>query len=76
MPQIDGMSAETLVKFLKGMTIRYVWFYNDPQALHLTIGEERGPSTALLTMTVMDDGVLKIGLQGMSDCVRESEEAE
>lgn len=66
MPEIDGMSKETLRTFLVGMRIVDVWYYEDPQAIHLLIGEERGAPTALLEVTAspLDDGVLNISLAG------------
>ena len=63
-PHIEGMTQESLTKFLDGMRIVDVAFYGDPQAIHLFLASRSIMGiNALLTITACDD-VLSIGLEG------------
>jgi len=63
--QTDGISQESIQKFIEGMTIHNVVWYVNPSSIHLFISPDplRGP-LSLLTITALDDGVLHIGLEG------------
>jgi len=67
-PHIEGMSPESLEKFIEGMRIVDVAFYGDPQAVHLFLASRStvGRITALLTITACDD-ILSINLEGTSE---------
>lgn len=65
--QIEGMTKDSLAKFLAGLRIEDVWFYENPQAIHLLLGGLASPTDrALLAITALDEGVLHVTLNASS----------
>ena len=63
--QTDGISQESIERFIEDMVIQNIAWYVNPSSIHLFLTPDPlgGPRT-LLTISALDDGTLRVGLQG------------
>jgi len=62
----DGISQESIERFVEGLTIHNIVWYVNPSGIHLFLSPDplRYAPCTLLTIYALDDGTLSVGLQG------------